>query len=70
MSLRTLEISEHISAMKLHIRYINECISEIENEVFVDNYDFTPTCLERIKERAIQIRFEVLEIKIATQYPS
>jgi len=65
MSARTEQMNEHLSAMKLHIRYINEYILGIENEMVIGVCDFTPACVAHIKDRANQIRLEVLELKLA-----
>ena len=59
------QMSEHLSAMKLHIRYINEYIHGIENELELGVCDFTPACIAHIKERTVQIRLELLELKVA-----
>jgi hypothetical protein len=55
-------MTEHLASLKLHIRYINDCISEIEEDM---DSGYIAAYLQNMKERSLDFRVDLLELKIA-----
>ena len=64
MTARIEQMTEHLAALKLHIRYINDCISEIEDDM---DSEHIAAYLQNMKERSIDFRLDLLELKISNQ---